>query len=594
MRWYFGFLSSSYGEMSGFSRVLRSRILWAVVVGGVLLAVGAWLFGLRLLQPVLRKEVASEGFREMLSREVSKSMKVDGTFSPLKLEEGWTVTAESFASKGWPGEAIGALDAEGIRGVFDPEGIFRRVWQMDLILIDKGRFELRQPDDALKRPPPPPGKRPWYAALMPQRFHCRWIDCPDAEVSFPLGDATVELRNMQLGATMIGQNFKYYGHGGDLVFPRLPAMAVDALEVYVTREMVDVGYAYLRQKEGAGKMFLTGRMGQREDRSIDAQVTLEEMDVSQMLPGDYGEIVHGLISGEAKYQRDTDGKNATGSGSLRLTQGTVSHWEFLDRLAEKQDNPSLKKFDLDLVTLDYTLNDEVIEVTNLVLDVRDKIQLKGSASWGIEDERAAIDIDVERMMLEACLPVTFKNKVDGVLSGTISWRWTGDEMGRGSGGGTFRLKGGRLKGFKFQRFLARFFKEDKYLDFPVQRASLDWEHSEQKGTVVRNVDIYAKDIAGLRGELRVAPDGSLSGVVYAGVTEGALTWLPKATETVFPKYEDGMYWAKVTLSGTEEKPENDLTEQILRQLRKYPLAMAVLVARGLSWWIGDKLEGHKD
>jgi len=126
----------------------------------------------------------------------------------------------------------------------------------------------------------------------------------------------------------------------------------------------------------------------------------------------------------------------------------------------------------------------------------------------------------------------------------------------------------------------------------LQRASLQWRQ-DGEGLRIDRIDVLAPGRAGLRGSVAIGSDGRLSGTVLAGLPESSLTWLPDATKTVFAEQKDGLFWATVEISGTEKKPENNLTEQILAQLEKHPIALAELGVRGLSWWIGDELGTYK-
>ena len=119
-------------------------------------------------------------------------------------------------------------------------------------------------------------------------------------------------------------------------------------------------------------------------------------------------------------------------------------------------------------------------------------------------------------------------------------------------------------------------------------ASCRWRQDEN-GLFLDDIEVLAPGQAGLRGSLRIAPDGQMNGTILVGLPESSLHWLPDATTTVFARSEDGLHWCTMQVSGTEHKPETDFTAQVLRQLEKHPVAMAELAARGISWWLGDIL-----
>ena len=155
-----------------------------------------------------------------------------------------------------------------------------------------------------------------------------------------------------------------------------------------------------------------------------------------------------------------------------------------------------------------------------------------------------------------------------------------------------RIIGGELHGFKFQKFISRFLKNDSYMSLPLSVARCFWKQ-DQNGLHLRDLEVISNGKVGLRGEASVAPDGKLSGTVLAGLPASSLGWLPDATKTVFSQQKDGLYWCSIELSGTEKKPDNNFTAQVMRQLEKHPTAMAELALRGLSWWLGDILRGQE-
>ncbi len=567
-------------------RLGRAVGLFAAVA--LLLAAG-WNFA----RPLLAAWVAGEKFNRMLSHAVSHALKVEGQFDAMRLDDGFAVTTEGFTSKGWPGQAIGALDTTQATGIFNPWGVLRGVWQVDSINIARADFRLRQPDNALKALDPATPPRPWYAALMPRDFHCGWIECPDMQIELPLGAIAVRGTNLQVGATMIGKNFKYYGQGGAVQVGDFPAMASDGFEVYVTREMIEIGYLYLR--EPASKepnLLLAGRLGQHADRSIQARATVTSLDLRPFLPPDIARIISGRLSGQLQYQTDKEGGGAKGQGNVSLEGVRLEGWDYLERLARKAGKPDLARLDLRKASFDYTLAGGRVEVANLALSGVSQIDLRGSGSWDIRSRNATASVSLSRLPVGAYLPASVSGGLGGELSAQADWAWAGTHLAQGRGGGRLELAGGRLTGFKFQQFLARFLRDDAYLALDLARAACRWRQDDA-GLHLDGIDVLAAGRAGLRGAASISHDGKLSGTVMAGLPASALGWLPDATKTVFAMEKDGLHWCTIRLSGTEAKPDNDFTKQVLRQLEKHPIALAELALRGLSWWLGDVFEGRR-
>ncbi len=533
--------------------------------------------------------VAGEAFNKMLSQSVSHALKVDGQFGPLLLQPDWSVAAENFSSKGWPGQAIGALDTRQARGSFDVWGIVRGEWSVPLIQIAKTDFKLVNPDNALKADDPVVPPKPWYAFLMPSRFHCSWIDCPDTTIDLPFGEETVRGEAQHIGAMMIGKNFKYFGKGGRLLYPGYPAMAIDALEVYVTREAIDIGYLYLREPSSPrSNLQLALRLGQHADKSIKASAHIDALDIAPFLPSEVAKILSGRLNGTLDYATAASGGQVTGGGTVSLAGGELKNWEYLNGLAARAGQSSLAQIAIDEASVSYVMEGDMVRVDSLSVRADGSMTANGTGSWNTRTSDATLAVDVSGVPLGAYLPPRIAGSLRGTISGNLAWSWNGTAVATGSGGGTVRLRDTQLAGFRFQAFLDRFLKTQHYSEIELTAASCRWQQ-DQNGLLVDEIEVLAPGQAGLRGSLRIAPDGQMSGTILVGLPASSLQWLPEATTTVFARSEDGLHWCTMQVSGTEHKPETDFTAQVLRQLEKHPVAMAELAARGISWWLGDIL-----
>ena len=565
------------------------RLLLTVTLSIAVLGLAGYVAARHFLPPVLAAWVAGPDFQRLLAQAVSHALKVEGTFGAIELQPEMTVATAGFTSTGWPGQAIGALNAGATTGRFDPWAILRGKWQVDLINITSAEFKLVAPDNALKAQDPVIPPKPWYAFLMPSQFFCRWIECPDMTIDLPVGQTTVRGTGLHVGAMMIGRNFKYFGKNGKLSYPGYADLAVDAMEVYVTRELIDIGYLYLREPASPqSNLQLSARLGQHADKSIKADALITSLDIAPFLPADIAKILAGQLHGKLTYATDTSGRHATGQGTISLEHASLQDWEYLDHLAERSGDPSLRRIQFQEVALDYALEADLVTVSNLAVRGTEQIDLRGAGTWNMETSEATTSLTAERIPLGAYLPASIGGRMRGELGGRVDWSWRGTAVAHGRGGGTLQITGWQLDGFKFQKFLDRFLKSDSYAKITVQQAGCTWKQ-DAGGVHLENLDVLAPGQVGLRGSAHLAPDGSLSGTVLAGLPASSLAWLPEATTTVFRQQKDGLFWATIELSGTVKKPANNFTAQVIHQLEKHPLAMAELALRGLSWWIGDIL-----
>jgi len=698
-------------RMGSFPAWWNSRLVFC---GSLVLLIFLIGFGLVLgnqVYPQLQGWVASDGFQDMLSHQVSRALKVHGSFGNIELQPNFEAKTPSWQSQGRAGEAIDRLDVYGVRARFDPLGVFQGMWKLNWVRIERGRFSLRMPEDSLKEPLAG-GPRPWYSFLMPQRFYCGEITTPQAEVYFPFRETQGKLSDIHLRAEMIGRDFKYFCRDGRLDFPFLPPMAVEELVVFVTREKADIEKAELRGWQGdPASASIQARIGMRDDQSISANAVVEHMPLEPCLPPELAGRVAGRVSGQIDWK--SDGPAIHAHGSVEVTDGLLDGWKWLEDSTRFTGQEQFQALVIQKFGCDFELLDKSISTDAFSLTANEQLQLRGSGSYDWENDWADLDLQIDQIGINGLLPEAWKANVDATARGKLSWKgstrnlediqadlfldlsgarirnpilansflnpygfqvprdilletgildlafkgkqlrvnqltlitdqlgslslkgnWRPDQtlfldgrienmpltrffredvsnafggifsvegkwQGRGleftdvQGTGTFTVKNSFLKDTGFQETLVRFLKDVSVNHFEFDPISFDMEIDQ--GTVwVRNLNILSPGKVGVRGSLRCQPDKELDGTLYLGTAKSYLRWLPRATSRVFTEYSDGLYWAEVTVSGSLEKPEHNLDDQIRALLLQHPLALIGLGFKGISWWLGDLLGTYED
>lgn len=467
-----------------------------------------FVFAPTLLYPRLKQWVENDSFRSMLSKEVSKSMKTDGQFEPLHLD-GLTVSTSGYKSQGWPGEAIGGLEAHQIQGHFNPWALFWRLWQLDHIFIDHGRFSLRTPDDALKRVPPPE-RRPWYAWLMPQRFDCRWIDCAHGEVEFPFRNQTGRLRDVTIGATMIGRDFKYFIKNGSVEFPLLPNLSVQNLVLLVTRQAADIENAQLRGLNGdPARVDLSGRIGMRSDKSIHARVQAEDLPFTQALPEALQDRLTGRITGEIAWDTDATGKNTVATGTMELKQARLANWPWLDEIARRRKSPELNEFIFRSARCDFQYRDNRFTARPLELEAVDKIRLRGDAGYDFKKNWAEIHVDFDQTPLSAWLPEPLRTPADVLTHGHLNWEGSYRDPKNSNAEGYVVLDDARLAN-PFRIFSApAFYKETWKQEIHLAAARIDFAYHDENFEATR-FDLSDPELIDLHGNAALSLNNRFS------------------------------------------------------------------------------------
>ena len=651
--------------------------------------------------------VESPAGQRVASTSVGHAIKVDGEFAPLKLDH-WTIITDSFTSTGWPGEAIGGLKVYGVRAEFDPEAIWRGVYHIKGITVERGQFTLRTPNDALKRPMPPKKPRPWWAHFLPSVFECGPIVSPDANVDFEFENQEAHIQHAPLQADLIGKDFRYTATGGTLAFPYLPPMHIDRLKIMVTRPLLTIEEAELSgvDPNDPVRMTLHGEMGQHADKTIKAIVQVTQMPIAQMLPAELAPLIHGRLTGHLTWDRDETGDAKYSEGDLDLSGASIDDLAVFKQLSALHGNPDLLNFTFDTFHVKFRMKNGYFTGDILAVSAG-KFALAGNITYDMPTKLATLDLKFTQLPLKVWLPSDFKPRYDGVATASLQWRgqlntvkdssgelsvnldgthvtnppllrallkktslrtpeeinfktaqfdftykdqvfqltraqidapgfitanvtgtlatpdktldavmtWSGLKLSNwlppkmaqqlsgdvgggvkvhvrqwqfkdGSYGGDIQMVNGQLAYTSVQSMVARFVNDKRLLDIPLTRASFSWTFNAG-ALAVTNIDLRAGDAFGVQGNLGMSADGQVSGVLSVGIRPDYVGSLMGLGNAVFKRDDEGLRWAKVTVSGTTKKPKQDLSSQLMAQLPKHPLVVFGLAGKMASWYVGD-------
>ena len=404
----------------------------------VLIAVaGIYLYG----HAIMKAWVESPAGEGTASRGLSKAIKVDGEFAPLHLN-GWTITTASFESQGWPGEAIGGLDAYGIRAEFDPAAIWDRAYRIKGIQIDHAEISLLPPNDKLKRKMPPKKPRPWYAFLLPNRFVCGPMVTPNATLDFQFQNEHARIHDAHVQADLIGKDLNYTATSGVLEFPYLPPLHIERLEMLVTRPLITVSTARLTALDPAdpARLELHGALGMRENKSIDASVDLVDMPIEQILPAELASRIHGRASGHLDWKRDASGREVVSDGGFSLTGARIDDLSVFKQLALLHGNADLQNFTFETFTCQFHLYDGHFHAF-LVARSAGRFLLTGLIDYELATKIASLDFVFTELPLKTWLPTEFKPRYTGVASATLKWHGSLATIKDSAGAVTLNLDG---------------------------------------------------------------------------------------------------------------------------------------------------------
>jgi hypothetical protein len=578
--------------------VKRSAIGLAVLVLLVLMIC----CGVDRLGPVLAKRwVESPAGQRDASQGLGKAIKVDGRFAPLHLD-GWTIRTDSFTSRGWPGEAIGGLDATGIQAEFDPAAIWHGAWRISGVQLDRATITLVPPNDALKRPVPPKKPRPWYLFFLPRRVECGPIICPDAELLYYFQGRSARIHDAHVEADLIGKDLEYTATSGVLEMPYLPPLRIERLQMLVTRPVIRVYTSELAGIDPGdpARVTLQGSIGMREDKTVDASGQITEIPIEQILPADLRTVVHGRATGKFSWQRDATGRQLDSDGNLALDGARIDDLSPFRQLALLHGNADLADFAFDTAACEYHLHRNRVQL-KLRAASANKLTLDGTVDYDLETKHARIDLAVTDLPLQTWLPDEFKPGAAGMAQAHLQWEGQLRTIQDSSGHVTLSLDGGTMHtpGILRRLLAAKKLRAPDTIQFKT--AAMDLQYRDNTFQLRRG-DFDLPGILSAQASGTLLP-GDLLGAQLSWQGLAIQDWLPGNLADEFSgaiqgiatmevrrwKMEDGSYAGQIRLVSGELRytPFQSLLARFLndRTLLKLPLTRA-----SFSWkWGGKRL-----
>ncbi len=532
-------------------------ILSVLVLLTVIAGVVVELCGYRIFKGVVQSGLGQEA----ASTAISKAIKVEGTFAPLKLD-GWMLTTDSFTSTGWPGEAIGSLNVYGMKAELDPAAVWRGAWRIKGIQLDHADVSLLTPNDALKRPTAPKKPKPWYAHFLPSVFECGPIVSPVTQLDFEFQKQTGRIRDAHVEADLIGRDFQYTATSGTLEFPYLPPLRIKLLKMLVTRPVLTIDDAEWTgvDPNDPARISLHGNVGQRENKEIEAIVEVTEMPIEQMLPEHLAPLIHGRATGHLVWKRDKTGNDVLSEGEVSHSGARIDDVSVFKQLALLHGNPDLQNFKFDTFTVKFQMRNGDFRA-DIVAVAPDKFSLSGMVTYNRKTKQASIEAVFKDLPLKTWMPSEFKPRYFGVGWASLHWRGQLDQIKDSSGEVSVNLDGARITDpAMLKQFLAtKGLRAPDELNFKT--AQLDFSYHDDTFELTRaQLDLPGVMTANATATF-TPPEKSLDGeLTWEGLT--LANWLPEKIANQISgdlnggvkfyvrqwKYKDGSYAGSIELT----------------------------------------------
>jgi hypothetical protein len=214
-----------------------------------------------------------------------------------------------------------------------------------------------------------------------------------------------------------------------------------------------------------------------------------------------------------------------------------------------------------------------------------QVSITGEA--GLQQDHG-IQVAADFVSLNAApwLPAKLRPNVQGKFSGHLDYKSTGTGLETSTASGHLTLADGALHDLKAFRTYIAATKSPDPGDLKLDVCQTDVK-LETGAISLENLMVESKGIFRLSGTIKMAKDKTLSGELKLGVTEPYLRWLPTAESAIFTRADGPYRLTTIHISGTSEKPQQDLSPRIAKELRKHPFVALKLFFNSSSTWFED-------
>ena len=421
------------------------------------------IFAFIVLNEKMTPWVNGDSFREMLDRETSKGLKLEGQYAPFTRVGLLGMHTASFdGTKG--AKTIVALHADDISGTFNPLGVVLRRWELDNIHAKSGSVTLQKTEVA-PGANKGPALMPWWGLFWPYRVHLADVKVDDAKILWQLRGKDSGIYDTFLEITPNGRDFEYDARGGILKTPITPPLQLRHAHMLIRKPRLYCSEFILGDDNAhpEQQVRMEGEAGLQEDRSVKLKIDFTSLNVSPWMPEKLRAHVLGQATGHFDYASSGTGlETATGHGNIAIANG----------------------------------------ILHALAPVHRYIAITGSPDPG-------------DLALKVC------------------------------------------------------------------QADIRWQEG---ALTAENIKVECDGVFRVEGTLTIAKDQTLSGALELGLTDPYLHWLPTARQTIFTRDDGPYYFTTVHFSGTAQKPEQDLSGRVAKEVEKSPLLALKLFFNQAGEW----------
>lgn len=367
--------------------------------------------------------------------------------------------------------------------------------------------------------------------------------------------------------------------------PDLQSFAFDTITCHFKLEN---GCAALHlQARVANKFTLRGDAGyDLKTKNTDLDLAFTDLPLKTWMPTEFKPRYNGMASAKINWHGQLNTmKDSSGTVDINLDGTHISNPMILRKLLAPKKLRTPNEIDLQTMQMTFAYHDDTFYLTRGVIVSPGLLSatLTGNLT---PDHVLNATLAWQGLQIADWLPPELAEQFSGDINGDAQVQVSRWKLENGAYAGRIKLLRGVLYYTEFQSLLARFVNDKGLLKLPLTRAEFSWRWD--KGQLdLNDLNLLVADKLGLKGSLTVSAEKNLSGVLWVGTKPKYLAELGPAADPVFSPGNDGLVWAKVTLSGTLKKPKEDLAPQLIAQIQSHPLVLVSLAVKLASWYLGN-------
>jgi hypothetical protein len=185
-------------------------------------------------------------------------------------------------------------------------------------------------------------------------------------------------------------------------------------------------------------------------------------------------------------------------------------------------------------------------------------RLRGSGEWDIASRRYSVEGDAGGIHSDELLTPDWAQRLAGEVTSTFS---VNNHAGFPRASGRLTLHNGVLTALPMLDALAAYADTRRFRVLALNEAHTDWQWSKDVLSL-QNLVLSSEGLVRLEGNITLR-GRELDGTFRLGLAPGTLATIPGAETDVFLPGERGLLWTPLRITGTLDRPKEDLTDRLI-------------------------------